>query len=134
MSALHAGAGFARNLDVTLHVIHVVDHFDLPIGFDSPTWEEDLQHNLDEQREEAESYLSNSQISWTYETARGDPAAVLTRVGRTHGGFFLIGSRKKSFNSPFSRLMYSSSTLRGLRKHADLPIVVIPPNFRKVSS
>lgn len=99
---------------------------DYPINPDAHDWEQQASAVLDAQRRTVERLLVGSVPEWSYDVARGDPAALLAAVAEADDALMIVvGTRGRGLASAVARLV-DPSVSRRVTLHQGRPVLVVP--------
>jgi nucleotide-binding universal stress UspA family protein len=125
--ALDIAASLALKMDAHLHVVHVVDLSDYPVGPEEADWEDEAKVTLAEEREWASLQLGSWPGQWSYHLERGEPAATLCSVADRYDALMIVvGSGGTGAGATLHRLFEGGSVaLRLVRGHRR-PVLIVP--------
>jgi nucleotide-binding universal stress UspA family protein len=124
--ALAVAADLGRRLHARLHVVHVIETSDYPPDSDAAEWDELCRQELSEQRERVELMLTDTELSWTYELRRGDPAIELAKAAEEQDALLIVvGTRGEGLRTAVLRLI-EPSVSHGVIHRQNQPVLVVP--------
>ncbi|WP_219416927.1 universal stress protein [Pseudonocardia nigra] len=131
--ALLVATDFARRLGARLHVVHTVCLADYPVDPDAWDWEEQGAAGLAEQRRSVARLLGDTDVAWSYEDRRGDPACELARAAAEHDALLIVvGTRGEGLRRALARLV-DPSVSHGVIQRQRRPVLVVPAHPRSES-
>lgn len=126
LAALRFGHDLAADLDVPLHVVHVVDQNDTPVDPDAADWTEQTDTHVRELREQAQSLLAQVPGDWSYHSLHGDAADVLLALAEVEdAAMIVLGQPEHGFGASVDHLL-NGAIARTLLRRSSRPIVVVP--------
>ena len=127
--ALDVAAALALDLNAHVHVVHVLDLSDYPVGPEEPEWEESALLRLAEEGEEAARQLQAWAGEWSYHLERGEPVEALCWVADQHEALMIVvGSGGQKGRVVLHRLLEGGSVSLRLVRCSRRPVLVVPLN------
>jgi nucleotide-binding universal stress UspA family protein len=124
--ALAVAAELGHRLGAQLHVVHAVVLDDYPVDPDAADWDEQGEQALMDEREQVEAALARTDLPWSYQSCRGNPAIALAAAAAEHDALMIIvGTRGEGLRAAVSRLI-KPSVSHALIEHQHRPVLVVP--------
>ncbi|WFN94814.1 universal stress protein [Gordonia sp. LUNF6] len=128
-AAVVFGARLARALHSQIRVVHVVDFGDLPFDPDEPDYEVETDQHLEEHRRVVAELLGRDADDWTYTTARGETAQVLTNEAQSCGATMIVVGRPHHGLGAMLDHSLSGAVFKGLTNRGNCPVLIVPEGW-----
>jgi nucleotide-binding universal stress UspA family protein len=125
-AALRFAAELADALNVALHVVHVVDRSDTPIGAQASASGGADQRYLEGERRHVGAALDAANVQWSYQVLDGDPVSALLGAASEHAAFMIVVGRPEQGLGATLGHIVTGTVARTLIRRSQRPVVVVP--------
>jgi nucleotide-binding universal stress UspA family protein len=125
-AALLFAGELAGALNVSVHVVHVVDRSDAAIDGASAGSADTVERRLDTERQRVGEALGAAGVQWTYHLLDGDPVKALIKTADDCAATLIVVGRPQHGIGPAVSHMVTGAVARNLLRHSTRPVAVVP--------